>query len=145
MSESIIEVDPTLFGVNPRDPYGDTQDTSLQVQVPPHEAERAAHALAMVVPRLYHVVEDGRELTDEEMDRNNALPRPLDNPSWVGPIYRHPDGPFIVIDNNGHMTPEAGHTTAGIVAKALREAGIARGRLAPAPALTGDDEVWIET
>ena len=147
VSESIIEVDPALFGPNPRDPSGETQSTSLQVHVLPAEAERAAHALASVVPRFSFVVEDGRELDEEEMERNHLLPRPLDSPGWVSDVYRHPDGPYVVIDNNGYMAPEAGRTTAGIVVQALREAGVTRARLTPSPEHDGVnlDEVWIET
>ncbi|WP_344478477.1 hypothetical protein [Kineococcus aurantiacus] len=147
MSESIIEVDPVLFGPNPRDLDGETEDTSLQVRVHPSEAERAAQALASVVPRFYFVVEDGRELTEEELERNHFLLRPLDSPGWVSDVYRHPDGPYVVIDNNGYMSPEAGRTTAGLVVQALQEAGITRARLTPSPDHEGvnPDEVWIQT
>ncbi|WP_432573371.1 hypothetical protein [Kineococcus sp. SYSU DK005] len=147
MSEPVVEVDPALFGANPRDLDGDTQDTSLQVRVSSDQAERAAHALASVVPRFYFVVEDGRELSEEEMERNYLLPRPLESPGWVSDVYRHPDGPYVVIDNNGYMEPEAGRTTAGLVVEALRRAGVTGARLTPAPDHVdlNPDVVWIET
>ncbi|MDP9395604.1 MAG: hypothetical protein M3Q27_15705 [Actinomycetota bacterium] len=95
---------------------------------------RAVTALQRASERFMYAAEDGRELTEEEMDQNNLSMPALATASWVSPVRSDDDGdPYVTLDLDTLVAPLLARTLIEIVIDELVRAGVEQAHVQSPP------------